>query len=339
MQIFRLDPIKIIKLDEFAVTEANRDTPAVQLLRVGKFTHPKFGEVEIGPGTLREMVSNFEKNVRRIDLAIDFSHRSEDEAAGWIEELFLSEDGLELWAKVKWTPAGRSALNEKRFRYLSSDFTFAYQDNETLQKYGPVLLGAGLTNRPVVKGMAPAVELSELTKKSKETKMTKEIQLGEAELQKQIDDLKAAMVEMKSKLDGMTVERDALAEDKQKLAGEIKTLSEGKADLEKKAVLDAKATEFATLLSEGKVVPAQKDSFIKGDMAEFLKNAGALNLGEKGSNYTPKYAGAKDPQDEVISLAEKKIQDKACKEIGEAIYMVLSENPKLAEQYNAAVAV
>lgn len=133
----------------------------IQLFRVGTFYHPEYGKFDITPEALKAMETNFKNKIRGIDIAIDYKHDSEDIAAGWIKELYLSSDGKELWAKVDWTPKGSQVLGEKEFRYISPDFTFNYQDNESLKKFGPVLLGAGLTNRPTIKNMEPVVQLSE----------------------------------------------------------------------------------------------------------------------------------------------------------------------------------
>lgn len=133
----------------------------IQLFRAGTFHHPEYGKFDITPQVLAEFKKNFDNRARGIDLAIDYKHASEDVAAGWIKDLTLSQDGQELWASVDWTPNGKKVLQEKEFRYISPEFTFQYQDNETLQKHGPTLLGAGLTNRPVIKKMEPIVELAE----------------------------------------------------------------------------------------------------------------------------------------------------------------------------------
>lgn len=133
----------------------------VQILRTGAFFHQAYGKVEVTKEMLSNMVRNFNENVRRVDLAIDYRHESDNIAAGWIRELMLFDEGESLWAKVQWTKNGERVLGEKEFRYLSADFSLDYQDNESLQKFGPTLLGAGLTNRPVIKDMAPAVELKE----------------------------------------------------------------------------------------------------------------------------------------------------------------------------------
>lgn len=147
------------------ITLAEGDSPVadqVQLFRVGTFTHADYGTFDITASELKKMAENFKSNVRGIDLAIDYKHDSEDIAAGWIKDLFLSQDETELWATVDWTPNGKKVLSEKEFRYLSPEFTYDYQDNESLKTFGPTLLGAGLTNRPTIKQMEPVVELSEI---------------------------------------------------------------------------------------------------------------------------------------------------------------------------------
>lgn len=134
----------------------------VQLLRVGKFYLDGVSEpVQITPEFIDMLVGNFKKGVRGIDIAIDYNHESEKEAAGWVRQLYTMGDGEELWARVDWTPVAKKKIAMKEYRYLSADFRTNYADNETLVNYGPTLMGAGLTNRPVVKGMAPAYQLSE----------------------------------------------------------------------------------------------------------------------------------------------------------------------------------
>lgn len=138
------------------------DVPSdVELIRVGTFFHEQYGKLNITPKELKSFVKNFNDHIRRVDLAIDYKHENEDIAAGWIKKVYLSEDGNSLWAKVKWTPNGKRVLADQEFRYLSAEFIMDYQDNETLRKFGPTLMGAGLTNRPFVKGMEPTNQLSE----------------------------------------------------------------------------------------------------------------------------------------------------------------------------------
>lgn len=133
----------------------------IQLFRTGTFYHDEYGQFQITPEMLKKMLSNFEKGIRGIDIAIDYKHASDDIAAAWIKSLFLSQDGNELWAEVEWTPKGSQVTQDKEFRYISPEFTYDYEDNESLKSFGPTLLGAGLTNRPTIKRMDPVAELAE----------------------------------------------------------------------------------------------------------------------------------------------------------------------------------
>lgn len=148
---------------EIIFQENSNEVPTrVQILKVGNFHDPRYGIVKVTEDHLARFVKNFAEKVRRLDIAIDYSHKTEEIAAGWFKELTTDANGTELWANIDWTPAGHKVLSDKEFRYLSADFDFNYQDNETLIRHGAVLKGAGLTNRPVVKGMAATIALQEI---------------------------------------------------------------------------------------------------------------------------------------------------------------------------------
>lgn len=335
MKIFRSSPIKF---NENVYIGENGISDDIQILRIGTFFH-EGKSIEVKTSHLKKMIKNFDDGVRGIDLMLDYSHESEKEAAAWFESLYLSEDGKELWAKVEWTEDGADAVKKKKYRYISADFNFAYIDNEKLKDHGPTLLGAGLTNRPVVKKMNPTI-LSEHESKTqynepKENKMNLEEHLEKekeknSKLAKELADLKEKMKGAK-----FSEKEDELKarEDKVKLAED--NAIKDKKDAEKKG-------EFDKMLSEGSVKEAQRDSYMKDDMAEFIKNspkAGEINLSEKGNGGTGNEGGEKfdksdtPAQDEVISLAEKKIKEDKDLSIGEAQEMVLSENAKLKEKY------
>lgn len=135
----------------------------IQLLKTGTFHTDKYGKFQITSKLLHEMVDNFVKGIRGIVPALDYAHETDGPAAGWIRELKVVKDGNEeqLWGKVETTPRGLKSLAEKEYAYISADFDESYVDNESNKNCGCVLLGAALTNRPVVKRMRPAVQLSE----------------------------------------------------------------------------------------------------------------------------------------------------------------------------------
>lgn len=130
----------------------------VTMTRTGKFTDPRYGEFEITPFMLAEMVSNFDKGVLGQDVFIDVSHKPSDGAAANV--LKLAVEGGRLRALVEWTPFGVDSVKTKGFAYLSAEYHEAWKDNEKQQPHGCVLLGAGLTIRPVIKHL-DRVQLSD----------------------------------------------------------------------------------------------------------------------------------------------------------------------------------
>ena len=331
MKNFRSNPIKF---NESVFINADEIADQIQILRVGTFFH-EGKAIEIKKSHLTKMIKNFDDEVRGIDLMLDYSHESEKEAAAWFQELYLSEDGKELWAKVDWTEDGADAVRKKKYRYISADFNFAYVDNEKLKDHGPTLLGAGLTNRPVVKKMNPTI-LSEHNNPG-EPKMNYEEKFKEAEEKnkKLMADMEAMKKDNKDNKDKKDDAKFSEKEADLKKREDAVKLSEEKIETDKKEA--SKKGEFDTMLSEGKTVEAQRESFMKDDFAEFAKNAGSVNLaeaGNSGNNKDNKFAESETPaQDEIVSLAEKKIKEDGSLSFNEAQGQVLDENKELADKY------
>ena len=130
----------------------------VTLTRTGNFNDPRYGDFAITADMLGQMVGNFDKRVLGQDVFIDVSHKPSDGAAGKV--LKLSVEGGRLRALVEWTPFGVDAIKQRGFTYLSAEYHEQWKDNEKQQPYGCVLLGAGLTVRPVIKHLDP-VQLSD----------------------------------------------------------------------------------------------------------------------------------------------------------------------------------
>jgi phage I-like protein len=307
----------------------------VQILRTGEFTDPRYGTFEITAADLLTMKKNFDAKVRGVDLAIDYAHESDQVAAGWIKGLELSTSGNELWATVEWTPQGAKRLSDKEFRYLSADFAFDYKNNETGNSYGPTLFGAGLTNRPVVKNMAPAVELTE--RKDKEMKTVEQLQSEIKTLTEQSDAMKKALGEMTAdqaiaKIATLETEKAGLAKE----VGELKAKVDG---FEQAQKLAEKSASFNKLMSEGKAVEAQREHFMSGDMVKFAAAAGKVNLSEKGNGAQPPEATTSDTtkaeaEKKILTLAEKMVEEKKSVGLAQAISEVRKQNPDLVKAMN-----
>lgn len=128
------------------------------ITRTGSFTDPRYGRFEITRQMLLQMVANFEAGVVGQDVFIDVAHRPGDGAAAKVLKLMVDRDRLR--GLMEWTPYGIESVRERGYAYLSAEFHDNWQDNEQGKAHGCVLLGAGLTTRPVIKRLDP-VQLSE----------------------------------------------------------------------------------------------------------------------------------------------------------------------------------
>ena len=343
-----------IQLDEIVETGGTQQVPSrVQLMRTATLFDKRYGEVKITKEMFENMVKKFDENVRGIDLMIDYGHKTEDESAGWIKSLDVvevqldegegEEPGLahELWAIVEWTPDGEQKLSEKKFRYLSADFDPNYKDNEKPNvSHGPVLLGAGLTNRPVIKRMNP-IQLSEteLNKENKSMKFTEE------EAQKLQDD-NAVMSDKLSKVDAFMKDMgvgsiEELMKMISDLRSENETMLSEKKTSEKKEQLDG-------LMKDGKITAAQhekamtlsEDAF-NGFVEVAKMNEKVVKLDEDGDETVivgnGDDEGEGDAQDQVFKLAEEKMSKDKSLSMTSAISQTLSENTELAKKYREEV--
>lgn len=189
--------------------EEGRASSWVTLTRTGKFSDPRYGSFEITREMLLSMVTNFDSRTYGQDIFIDVSHRPDQGAAGKVVKLAVEGDRLR--AQVEWTPYGVDAIKAKGYQYLSAEFHENWQDNEAGKKHGTVLLGAGLTVRPVIKRLDPVL-LSEAIGDTPtylhpelQTTLLQEIQIMWKELLKQLTEklgsLKLAEAVIKSLTD------------------------------------------------------------------------------------------------------------------------------------------
>lgn len=325
-QTYRTVPVRVLLGEEGKGFE---EVPQrVQLMRTCSFFHERYGKVDITRRMFDEMKANFESKVRGIELMIDYAHDSEREAAGWIKGLEVVDNielnESELWANVDWTPVGRRTLADKEFAYLSADFDPDYKDNENpTKKFGTVLLGAGLTNRPVIKKMNPAIQLSEYSQTdNKEKAMTDEQKLMEAKLaqvNKMMEDMGVASIEdLMKMIADMKSKNNEMMEEKQ--------LSERKVRL-------------SELFTKGKITKAQQDEAVKlkGEVFDGFVKLAELNEGIKTTEVGDtgnKNPGATevDPEDKLIELSEAMAKEKKIP-FSDAMSIVLSENTDLKKAY------
>jgi hypothetical protein len=146
----------IVDLDTVSLDDNNESW--IHILPVGKYQHPKYGEIDITPERVRRFATNVNRKIRGQDLDIDYDHKKRtDEAAGWIKSADVRSNGL--WALVEFTKAAAQKIRDKAYRYFSPEFADKWQDNQG-QAHQDVLFGGGLTNRPFLKDILP-LNLSE----------------------------------------------------------------------------------------------------------------------------------------------------------------------------------
>ena len=136
----------------------------VQISPLGDFKHVGAGVTQvIDREACDRIAADF--NARKSDtnfpgVLVDFDHFSLDtekssEAAGWISDLESRDTGL--WARVRWSDAGLSAVSGGRFRLMSPVFPppSACEDLGGGKIRPVMLVSVALTNEPNIKGGMP----------------------------------------------------------------------------------------------------------------------------------------------------------------------------------------
>ena len=141
----------------------------IQLTPLGEFVHREAGVTQvIDREACDAIVSDFDARKEGENfpgVLVDFDHFSLDtdkssEAAGWISELQARGDGL--WAKVRWSDAGMSAVTGGRFRLVSPVFpgVASCEDLGGGRIRPRALVSVALTNEPNIKGSKPIANRS-----------------------------------------------------------------------------------------------------------------------------------------------------------------------------------
>jgi len=164
----------------------------------------------------------------------------------------------------------------------------------------------------------------------KDKKLSEELEQVKGDLQSKEKALKLAEGE-RDELKAKYVDSDEKSESLKLAESKIGDLEKEVLKLTQARETDKKEAEFSVMLSEGKACPAQKDAFMKGDVVEFAKNAQEVKLNEIGGNAKGDEGG--DAQTKVLKLAEEKMNENDGMSYGDAVSIVLSENPELNRKY------
>lgn len=340
---------QFMKLHEVCLLSEEGNTSRTQIFKKGTFDHPWYGLLEFDDEVFDTFIKNFNDNVRGIDIQANYGHASYDEAAGWIKEIVA--EGDKLFANIEWTDEAAAKIRAKKWKYISPEFDLAYKDNETGEVYGATIVGVALTNIPFLKGMDQvSSKLNELN----DEQITRFMELAKSEKDKTMK-LEELLEALKNLSEGDKAKVAAALDTSAAQTDGDKALAEENATLKAKIEKQEREMKFGELLANEKVVPAQKDAYLAGDMAKFAELAVKINLDEAGSEETPSdddvsdatdsdegksdeeitAKNADEAQDKVNELAEKLVNEKKLS-YPDAVRTVLRTHTKLAEIYKAA---
>lgn len=257
-------------------------TSEVQIAKTGTFKDPRYGTFAITLKDFSKWVANFQifnKNDGREGLPVDVDHapekKGETEAAGWITALSIRSN--QLWAKVEWNTLGQELVRDRRYVYLSPSYVHDYKDEQG-KSHGTALVGVGLTNRPFLT-MATvnlsaqhfAEQVDEEQQPYSQEHMPDLTKIAEAlKLSADADEamiLAKAVELVTSQTTPVSLEDQATAQNKFVLdANQFASLqqqaSEGSAAAKTLSQMQFD-TKFDKCLSDGKVLPVQKDMYTR----------------------------------------------------------------------------
>lgn len=136
----------------------------IEALQAKDYHTDGYGKVPVDTGKLTRLAESVKKRIRGIDLATDYEHGLDrakgSKASGTIKDAKV--DGDKLLLNVAFTDTAKAEIKAGEWKYFSSDWLDTYKhDDGTV--HTDVLLGGGLTNRPVAKGLNPLpINFSEL---------------------------------------------------------------------------------------------------------------------------------------------------------------------------------
>lgn len=262
--------------DEVVLSDG-KATSRVQIAKTGTFKDPRYGTFSITLRDFSKWIANFNtlsKGDGRLGLPVDIDHapekRGDTEAAGWI--IALTIKGSELWATVEWTPLGQELVRDRRYAYLSPSYVADFKD-EHGKSHGTALQGVALTNRPFLSMATVSLSAYHRTEEDAIAPSTTQESMKEIALKLGLaEDADEATILAKLDAAPPKPEPTRSAEDLAKEEGKILLTSEQYASLSQNASEGAAAakqlatmtfeSKFATCLSDGKVLPAQKEVFV-----------------------------------------------------------------------------
>lgn len=268
------------------------------ILNLGELIHPKTGErLQLDDNFYSHLVSNFEAGVSEVavPLADDRNRHSEDPLRNAGEVMGITREGNKVFVDLDIRNADvNKGLEDKTILGASAFLNLDYEDTRTGRKVGPTLLHSCITNRPYVTGLDGYEEVLAATMADSEgdyvvlaeeddgMPLTREEMLAALKADHNIDvEALQAAVSEKADLSQLTAALTAalgkgdvqltpsgddggvtlpdavaavaeLAQSHVELTGEVKSLKRTNAE-----------REVDGYVKDGRVMPKQRDSFVK----------------------------------------------------------------------------
>lgn len=248
----------VTDLSDLQLDPNAKNISSVEIMRVGKWDHPIYGDFEITMGRLEKFRDNFDSGVRNA-IAVDVEHKSDEGAVGWFKQVYIKENSL--FADIEWTPEGIQLIRNKKYKFFSPEYSDSYENAATGEEFTDVLIGGAITNRPFFQELNEVV-LSDKAIKTKimsKLKITKKrkgggkIKMTKKQLKKKLSENIKFKPAKEDKVSDK-VFKEVLAEVKAEKA-KAKTKTKKHSELKIKKL---KATDKVVKMSESEVRELQK---------------------------------------------------------------------------------
>lgn len=279
-----------ISLDDLLEKEFEFITTANQ-------TDWRYGDFSFDLKQIKEMVKNFNDNVLGTEVAVDLNHQSQGGAYAWILPGSMRvgpstrlEGQHSVFGKLyRFTPEGEKLVTTGQFRYFSLEIRHKLEKfvGKTKKVFKNVIQGIALTNRPVIKDMAPifSEDNNNQSFNSQDMElflsMLKELSEKDVVVPAEKNLLKKAFATLSEEEQSEVQEeveaveaKEELTEEEKKAAEEAEAAKE-KAEEEAKAALSEVERKFSEEASEAKAAAeaAKKELASKTEELEAFKFA------------------------------------------------------------------
>lgn len=127
----------------------------VEALAAKEYHTSEYGKIPVTKAKLSNLAASVKSNVRGVELSTDYVHGRDPakgmKASGTIKDAKVEGDKLLL--NIDFTETAKQEIKAGEWKYFSSDWLDTYVHDDGT-KHSDVLLGGGLTNRPVAKGLS-----------------------------------------------------------------------------------------------------------------------------------------------------------------------------------------